>query len=88
MLNITSEVAIDLSKYIDDSGDLPMVRGSELPVATIAYRAMSGSWSLCQLAYEFLLQDAEILAALLYYAQFKDSIDSGGVSALEFEALD
>lgn len=86
---LPSKIAVGLTKYIDDSGERPVIRNTNIPVATIAYRALSGSWELCQLGFQFSLDDAPIMAALLYYEQFKKKIDAQeGDFHLEFEALD
>lgn len=83
------KVLVGLSKYIDETGKRPVVHGSNIPVATIAYRALSGSWSLCELVYQFGLEEVQVLAALLYYQQFCERIDSQeGEFELEFEAMD
>ena len=89
MTVIQPTLSVELSKYIDDTGERPLVRDTDVPVATIAYRAMSGSWGLSELVYQFTLNDAEVLAALLYYEQFRERIDAQeGNFNLEFEALD
>lgn len=76
MFDRMSSTYVDLSKYIEDSKGRPVLRRTNTPVATLAYRACSGSWSIEQLAYEFTLEDAEILAALLYYQRFSTLVDS------------
>ncbi len=89
MVANTPVISVGLDKYIDDAGERPMIRGTTVPIATIAYRAASGSWSLCEMTYQFTLREAEVLAALLYYTQFKDKIDAQeGEFELEFEAMD
>jgi len=81
--------SVDLGKYIDDSGEVPIIRNTTVPVATVAYRALSGSWALCTLAYEFTLEEVEILAALLYYQQYCERIDSQMINPeFEFDAMD
>ncbi|MFW5709419.1 MAG: DUF433 domain-containing protein, partial [Chloroflexota bacterium] len=80
---------VDLSQYIDCRGDEPVLRDSGIPVSTIAIRALSGSWSLAHLAYEFTVPDVEVLAALLYYEQYRDLPVLANLNTeLEFEALD
>lgn len=86
---MTAPIAVELSKYIDETQDIPTIRERDIPVATIAYRALSGSWCIESLAYEFTLTDAEILAALVYYEQFRERIDAQQENIeLEFAALD
>jgi uncharacterized protein (DUF433 family) len=73
-----SEMAINLnlSKYIDLRDERPHVRGRRIPVATIAHSARSQGWTINQLAYEFTLSEAEVLAALLYYEENRDAIEA------------
>jgi len=86
---MTLPIAVELGKYIDERGIIPTIQGRDIPVATIAYRALSGSWCIESLAYEFTLSDAEVLAALVYYTQFRTLIDAQQTDIeLEFEALD
>lgn len=82
-------IFVDLTRFIDESRDRPVVRGYNVPVATIAYRALSGSWGLCELAAEFVLPEPNVLAALLYYAQYRERIDlQEGDFESQFDALD
>ncbi|GAB4521515.1 MAG: hypothetical protein OHK0046_32970 [Anaerolineae bacterium] len=81
-------ISVGLSKYIDDSTERPVIRNTTLPVAAIAYRALSCSWDLSQLCYVFGLEDAEALAALLYYEQFRDRIDLLEDAEPELDAMD
>jgi hypothetical protein len=82
-------ITLDLSKYVDTSGERPVLRGSELPIATLAYRALSCSWGLDELAYQFSLSEIDVLAGLLYYTQYRDQVDAlEDSSDLEFEAKD
>jgi uncharacterized protein (DUF433 family) len=69
--------AIDLSKYIEipDSTFRPHLRGRRIPVATIAYSARSQNWNNAELAEQFSLSEAQVLAALLYYAEHQSEID-------------
>ena len=86
---VLPKISCELSKYIDTSGERPILRGRDLPVSIIAYRALSGSWGLDELAFQFTLDDAEILAALLYYEQFSAEIDALEEDIdLAFAALD
>lgn len=88
-MNDTLKGYVDLKKYIDYSGEYPMIRGTDVKVATVAFRAMSGSWGLDQLCYQFTLREVEVLAALLYYNQHAKKInDQEGNFAANFEAMD
>lgn len=68
---------IDLSKYVEiPEGQVrPHIRGRRVPVATLAYSARSQGWNNAELAYQFTLTEAEVLAALLYYAEHQTEID-------------
>jgi uncharacterized protein (DUF433 family) len=68
---------IDLDKYIDTTffGERPHVRGRRVPVATIAHSGRSQNWDVAELAYQFTLSEAEVLAALLYYELNKVEIE-------------
>jgi uncharacterized protein (DUF433 family) len=88
-MKLPEKISVALTKYIDSTGERPMIVGTDIPVATVAYRAMSGSWGLCELCYQFSLDEAPVLAALLYYGQFQEQIDAlEGDYKLEFEAMD
>jgi uncharacterized protein (DUF433 family) len=69
---------IDLSKYIETRifGERPHIRGRRIPVATVAHSAQSQPWNVAELAYQFTLSEAEVLAALLYYEENKDVIEA------------
>ncbi len=69
-------INLNLSKYIDLRDERPHVRGRRIPVATIAHSARSQGWNVDQLAYEFTLSEAEVLAALLYYEENRDAIEA------------
>jgi uncharacterized protein (DUF433 family) len=71
-------VTIDLTKYIEIRifGERPHVRGRRIPVSTVAYSAKSEHWTVAELAFQFSLSEAEVLAALLYYEEYKDLIDA------------
>ncbi|MBN2304678.1 MAG: DUF433 domain-containing protein [Anaerolineae bacterium] len=70
--------SVDLRKYIDTSlfGERPHIRGRRVPVATVAYSAQSEGWGTSELAYQFTLNEAEVLSALLYYQEHKAEIDA------------
>ncbi len=67
---------IDLSKYIETRGDRPHLRGRKLPVAFVASAHETNQASIADLAYQFTLSEEQVLAALLYYREHKDVIDS------------
>jgi uncharacterized protein (DUF433 family) len=69
---------VDLSKYIAFEPDTgrPRIKGRRVPVATIAYSTRSEGWNNAELAYQFTLSEAEVLAALLYYAEHQAEIDA------------
>ena len=68
---------VDLRKYVEVRlfGERPHIRGRRIPIATIAHSARSQGWSIADLAYQFTLTEAEVLAALLYYQERKDEIE-------------
>jgi uncharacterized protein (DUF433 family) len=70
--------ALDLSKYVDARffGQRPHIRGRRIPIATIAGSALDHGWDVARLAYEFTLSEAEVLSALLYYAEHRAEIDA------------
>lgn len=70
--------AIDLRKYIDTQTymERPYIRGRRVPVATIAHSARSQGWDVAELAYQFTLSEIQVLAALLYYEEHRDEIES------------
>jgi uncharacterized protein (DUF433 family) len=69
---------VDLSKYIavESFGSRPHVKGRRVPVATLAHSAGSQHWDVPELAYQFGLSETEVLAALLYFEQHRDSIEA------------
>jgi len=77
-MTLEASAPVDLSKYVETRffGERPHVRNRRVPVATIAHSALSQAWGIGQLAYEFTLSEAEILAALLYYAEHKTEIEA------------
>jgi uncharacterized protein (DUF433 family) len=68
----------DLRKYIETRlfGDRPHIRGKRIPVSFIAANSEANHWNISELAYEFTLPEEEVLAALLFYREHKDEIDS------------
>lgn len=68
---------VDLSKYIEVRlmEDRPHIRGRRVPVALIAHSARSQKWDAAELAYQFTLTEAEVLAALLYYQEHQAEIE-------------
>jgi len=69
---------LDLSKYIEVRifGERPHIRGRRIPVAAIAYNVQAHGWTAPETAEEFGLSTAQVLTALLYYAENKDLIDA------------
>lgn len=69
---------VDLQKYIEMRlfGERPHIRGRRVPVATIAHSAQSEGWNTAELAYQFTLSEAQVLAALLYYEEHKEEIEA------------
>lgn len=69
---------VDLRKYIETRffGERPHIRGRRIPVSTIAANASGNQWDVPRLAYEFSISESEVLAALLYYQEYKDVIDA------------
>ncbi|ETX03911.1 DUF433 domain-containing protein [Candidatus Entotheonella palauensis] len=77
-MRIQIPATVDLAKYIETSmfGDRPHIRGRRVPVATIVHSACSQQWGVSELAYQFSLSEAEVLAALLYYEEHKGDIEA------------
>jgi uncharacterized protein (DUF433 family) len=75
---MTPPATVDLTKYIERRlfGERPHIRGRRIPVATVAYNAHTHRWSVAEVAHNFGLSEAEVLAALLYYAENQDEIDA------------
>jgi uncharacterized protein (DUF433 family) len=75
---VQTPTTVDLSKYIETRlfEERPHVRGRRVPVGTIAYNARTNHWDVAELAYQFTLSEAQVLAALLYYAEHRDEIDA------------
>ncbi|MBN1562299.1 MAG: DUF433 domain-containing protein [Anaerolineae bacterium] len=69
---------IDLTKYIETRlfGDRPHIRGRRIPVATVVYNTHEHQWHVTETAHNFGLSEAEVLSALLYYAENKTLIDA------------
>ncbi len=67
----------DLTLYVETRlfGERPHIRGRRVPVATIVAFAQANKWNIDQLAYNFTLTEAQVLAALLYYQEHKEVID-------------
>lgn len=78
MAQVSVPNEIDVRKYIDASkfGDRPHIRDRRIPVATIAHSAQSQGWGVAELAYQFTLSESQVLAALLFYEEHKDVIES------------
>jgi uncharacterized protein (DUF433 family) len=86
---------VDLSKYIETRlmGDRPHVRGRRLPVAWLAAAARANGYDLNDLAENYTLNEAQILAALLYYREHEaeleaqEALDSEAWNALKAASL-
>jgi uncharacterized protein (DUF433 family) len=81
-MTLRAPATVDLSKYIEKRffGERPHVRDRRIPVATLAYSARSQNWNNAEIAHNFGLSEAEVLAALLYYEEYKALIDSQEVA--------
>ena len=68
---------VDLSDYIETRifGERPHIRNRRVPVATVAYNARAHGLSVQDLMREFFLNEAEVLAALMYYEANHELID-------------
>lgn len=71
-------LAIDLTKYIEKRyfDARPHIRGRRVPVALIAYTRRDHNMNIVELMDAYTLSEAEVLAALLYYAENHDEIDT------------
>ncbi len=71
-------LAVDLSKYIETRllGDRPHVRGRRIPISVIVHTAADNGHGVADLMYDFDLNETEVLAALLYYSEHKDSTEA------------
>jgi uncharacterized protein (DUF433 family) len=77
-MNIEAPDFVDLRKYVETRifGDRPHIRGRRIPVVTVAHYHQRQGWSIVQLAENFGLSEAEVLAALLYYEENKLLIET------------
>jgi uncharacterized protein (DUF433 family) len=77
-VDVRTPEKVDLSKYIEVRlfEQRPHIRGRRIPVATIAHSARSQNWGVAELASQFTLSEVQVLAALLYYEEHKDEIES------------
>lgn len=77
-MSVPAPETVDLAKYIEipAPGDRPYIRSRRVPVATIAHSAQSQGWSISELAYQFTLTEPQVLAALLYYAEYAAEIEA------------
>jgi uncharacterized protein (DUF433 family) len=67
---------VDLSKYIEMRDGRPNIRGRRLPVMFIASAQQVNATSVADLAYQFTLNEEEVLAALLYYHEHRVEMDA------------
>jgi uncharacterized protein (DUF433 family) len=77
-MSVQTPPTLDLSKYIEVRifGERPHIRGRRVPVATIAHCHHRQGWNIAELAYNFGLSEAQVLAALLYYEEHKAQIEA------------
>lgn len=70
--------AVNVSKYIDSQffGERPHIRGRRITVYQVAVVAQAENLSVSRLMYEFSLSESEVLAALLYYAEYRTALDA------------
>lgn len=70
-------LTLDLTKYIDKRhfGERPHIRGRRIPVALIADARHKQGLDITELMEAYTLTEAEVLAALLYYAENQAEID-------------
>lgn len=83
---MTETLTVDLRRYIDRQffGDQPHVRGKRVPVWVIARTLRDNpGYGVPELMYDFTLSEIEVLAALLYYEQNRDAIESALAEAHE-----
>ncbi|MBZ0298505.1 MAG: DUF433 domain-containing protein [Anaerolineae bacterium] len=68
----------DLSKHIEQRyfGRRPHIRGRRVPVALIAYVRRDQALDIPAIMEAYTLTEAEVLAALLYYAENHAEIDA------------
>ena len=71
-------LTIDLTKYIETRyfGARPHIRGRRVPVALIAYARRDHDMHITEIMDAYTLSEAEVLAALLYYAENHDEMDA------------
>ena len=71
-------LTLDLTKYIEKRyfGTRPHIRGRRVPVALIAYARRDQHMDIAALVDAYTLTEAEVLAALLYYAENHVEIDA------------
>lgn len=76
-MSIQTPERVDLRKYIETRlmGQRPHIRGHRIPVAIVVYQSRANGWSVAETAWNFSLSEAEVLAALLYYEEYKAEID-------------
>jgi uncharacterized protein (DUF433 family) len=89
-MSISAPERVDLSKYIDHRHfeGRPHVRGRRLTVAMVAYSARGNGWTVAETARQFGLNEAQALAALLYYEEYRALIDQQEAEErAQFEAI-
>lgn len=86
-MNASTPEKVDLSKYIELRDGRANIRGRRLPVAFVASAEQANHLSISELAYQFTLNEEQVLAALLYYREHKDEIDAQDAADTQ-ESLD
>lgn len=77
-MTIDAPASVNLSKYIETRffDQRPHVRNRRIPVAIVVYQARANGWTIARTAYNFSISEAEVLAAMLYYAEHQQEIDA------------
>jgi uncharacterized protein (DUF433 family) len=68
----------DLSEYVETRffGERPHIRGRRIPIWVIVHTAEDNQHRVRELMHDFDLNEAEVLAALLYYSEHKADIEA------------
>lgn len=70
--------SVDLRKYIDTHyfGARPHIRGRRVPISFVVSALKENHLSIAEISEVYSLTDAEVLAALLFYEEHQDLIDT------------
>jgi uncharacterized protein (DUF433 family) len=87
-MDVVIPAKVDLSKYIEMRDGRANIRGRRLPVAfVIATQRAQGS-TIAELADKYTLSEEQVLAALLYYHEHQEEVDTkSAADAAESEAM-